>query len=533
MLDTEKTKELLTVELQAARELISELWTIETERQRIEEALNESEQFLKSTLDVLSANIALLDNQGNILLVNKAWSDFAQQNGLHPDNVSIGTNYLDICDKSSGTNAEEAAHFAKGIRRVISGETDFFILEYPCASPTIKMWFAGRVTPFPGESPRKVVVAHEDITKRKQAEEDVRESESRFRRITDSALDAILMIDPTGRVSVWNPAAETLLGYSKHEAVGQDLHSLIAPERYRDSYTKGFTKFQSTGQGDAIGKTIEIFARKKDGNEIPISLSLSSFRATDGWNAVGIIRDNSELRRLEQVKDDLELISRHNLKSPLTGIINIPELLIEDENLTQQQKKMLNLIVVSGRKMLLQINSSLDLYKIESGTYIFQPQDCNALKITQEVEELLRKGIGFNDNKILIKIIPASTNINDLAIETDVGILEIILTNLIKNAVEASTPEAQIDVSILNNSADCTIAISNNSSVPTQIRDNFFGKYTTAGKFGGTGLGTYSAAIMTRAIGGTISMVTSDELGTIVTVCIPKVHDTRKLSQNT
>ncbi|MHC1790233.1 PAS domain S-box protein [Solidesulfovibrio sp.] len=523
MRDIEKTKEELAVELQAAQKLISELWNIESDRQLAEEALKESEQFLRSTLDCLSANIALLDNQGKILHVNKAWNDFAQQNGLYPNDVSIGTNYLDICDAASGTYAKEAVQFAKGIRSVAGGETDFFILEYPCDSPTKRRWFAGRVTPFPGESPRKVVVAHEDITERKQAEEEMRESEIRFRRITDSALDSILMIDPSGRVSVWNPSAERLLGYSRDEAVGQDLHFLIAPERYLDSYTKAFKKFQSTGQGDAIGKTIEIFARKKDGREIPISLSLSSLHTADGWHAVGIIRDNSELQRLEKVKDDLERISRHNLKSPLTGIINIPELLMDDENLTVQQKNMLNLVIVSGRKMLLQINSSLDLYKIESGTYKFLPQNCDLLEIIKGVSELLGKGMEFNPNKVHIHENYTQNNATGLSILSDDGLLEIILINLIKNAVEASGHDDPIDVSISYNSVNCNISISNSRPVPTEIRDKFFEKYTTAGKSGGTGLGTYSAAIMTRAIGGTISMTTSDEIGTKVTVCIPKV----------
>ncbi|QAZ68626.1 PAS domain S-box protein [Solidesulfovibrio carbinolicus] len=331
------------------------------------------------------------------------------------------------------------------------------------------------------------------------------------------------MIDSQGKVSFWNPAAERLLGYSKDEASGQDLHSLIAPERYLDAYTKGFKKFHNTGQGDAIGKTIELSARIKDGREIPISLSLSSLHTADGWHAVGIIRDNSELRRLEKAKDDLERISRHNLKSPLTGIINIPELLMEDENLTVQQKNMLNLVIVSGRKMLLQINSSLDLYKIENGTYEFLPQDCDLLEIIKGVSELLGKGMGFNPNKVHIHENYTLNNTTGLSIYSDAGLLEIILINLIKNAVESSGHDDPIDISISYDCVKCNISISNSRPVPTEIRDKFFEKYATAGKPGGTGLGTYSAAIMTKAIGGTISMTTSDEIGTKVTVCIPKV----------
>ena len=112
------------------------------ERKRIEEAVKMSERFLQSTLDALSAHIALLDDNGVILLVNKAWRNFAYQNGLSPEVVSEGTNYLQICNMSSGGDAEEAEPFAEGIKMVLNREKDFFYMEYPCHVPHEKRWFA-------------------------------------------------------------------------------------------------------------------------------------------------------------------------------------------------------------------------------------------------------------------------------------------------------------------------------------------------------------------------------------------------------
>ena len=144
-----------------------------TGQKQTEKAFRQSRQFLQSTLDGISAQVALLDDQGVILLVNKAWRQFAEQNGADPNNVSEGTNYLQVCSSPApGPNGEEAGSFSEGIRKVLSGQ-DEFTLEYPCHAPHEKRWFLGRVTPIPGDSLRGAVVMHFNITKRKLAEDEL------------------------------------------------------------------------------------------------------------------------------------------------------------------------------------------------------------------------------------------------------------------------------------------------------------------------------------------------------------------------
>jgi len=134
---------------------------------------------------------------------------------------------------------------------------------------------------------------------RYQATEALQESESRLNAITESAQDAILMMDPERSVSFWNPAAERLLGYTNAEALGRNLHDLIAPQRFHEAHLAAFPEFVRTGQGAAVGKTLELQARRKDGREITIALSLSSVRIKGGWHAVGILRDITELKQSE------------------------------------------------------------------------------------------------------------------------------------------------------------------------------------------------------------------------------------------
>ncbi|MDX2110645.1 MAG: PAS domain S-box protein [Verrucomicrobiota bacterium] len=147
-----------------------------TERKRTEEELK-SKDFLQSTLDGLLDHIVVLDDQGTIILTNKAYRNFGQQNGLASDYVFEGGNYLTVCDTAMGRHSKEAKPFAEGIRAVLSGKAQSFELEYPCHAPDREWWFHGRVTPLVWEGSRRVIVAHENITERKQVEEELRKNE--------------------------------------------------------------------------------------------------------------------------------------------------------------------------------------------------------------------------------------------------------------------------------------------------------------------------------------------------------------------
>jgi two-component system NtrC family sensor kinase len=130
-----------------------------------------------------------------------------------------------------------------------------------------------------------------DITERKMAEEALRAREAILNGITESAQDAILMIDGDGNISFWNSAATRVLGYAREEAIGKNLHELLAPARFLPAHRQAFPEFQRTGQGAAVGKMLELIAVHKDGHEFPIELSLASLQLNGRWCAVGIMRD--------------------------------------------------------------------------------------------------------------------------------------------------------------------------------------------------------------------------------------------------
>ncbi|HUL30125.1 MAG TPA: PAS domain S-box protein, partial [Thermodesulfobacteriota bacterium] len=158
-----------------------------------------------------------------------------------------------------------------------------------------------------------------DITEHKRMENALKESEEKFRTISNTAADAILLMDDEGRINYWNSTAEKIFGYQSGEAIGKELHSFLAPARYREEFKKGFARFRQTGQGAAIGSTIEFFALRKDGTEFPMEVSTAAISLAGQWHAVGIIRDITERKRKEKELTALQEQLRQSQKMEAIG----------------------------------------------------------------------------------------------------------------------------------------------------------------------------------------------------------------------
>ena len=142
-----------------------------TSRVQSEQALLDSERFADRILDALPANLAVLDEQGRILKVNQAWRDFGQINGMAEDFTWTGLSYLEICERATGLGSGKARAMAEGIRGMLSGELNDFVLEYPCDTNQQSRWFQALITRFQGSGPARLVVSHLDITGLRVAED--------------------------------------------------------------------------------------------------------------------------------------------------------------------------------------------------------------------------------------------------------------------------------------------------------------------------------------------------------------------------
>lgn len=237
----------------------------------------------------------------------------------------------------------------------------------------------------------------------------------------------------------------------------------------------------------------------------------------------GVIQDVSDKKRLEILREDIERMSRHDLKSPLNAIIGLPGLILSDRDMPRQEiDEYMRLIRQTGYKMLNLINISLDMFKMEQGTYEFQakPVDMTDLagKLAMEAAGKLRA------RKLGLEISVDGSRPEDAPPFMVLGEelpLWSMLGNLLDNAIGASPREGVVRLALERDGGAARILVSNKGAVPEDIRPRFFEKYATSGKEGGTGLGTYSASLIARTMGGSIGLDVSDPEGTTVTVTLP------------
>ncbi len=144
------------------------------------------------------------------------------------------------------------------------------------------------------------VVLARTVLKRNRAQKASQESNETLLILADAASDAIVLMDHEGRISFWNSAAERIFGYPSHEAIGRELHALLAPQRYLRTYQKSFLKFRESGLDSTAGRTLELRAVHKGGPEFPVEISLSALLLKGKWHAVGLLRDITERKRSEK-----------------------------------------------------------------------------------------------------------------------------------------------------------------------------------------------------------------------------------------
>lgn len=128
----------------------------------------------------------------------------------------------------------------------------------------------------------------------------LRESETKFRSVLESAIDAIISADEFGNIRAWNTVATALFGYTEEEVLGRPIE-LIVPERFHEAHSQGMQWVTAGGESRAIGKTVELFARTKEGHEVPIERSLSTWTVREDRYYTGIIRDIRERKQAEEV----------------------------------------------------------------------------------------------------------------------------------------------------------------------------------------------------------------------------------------
>lgn len=220
-----------------------------TKRKQAEDALQASEFFVSGVLNSLTAHIAVLDEHGFIVSVNDAWKKFATDNNSPDPDCYVGVNYLTVCETAVRAGEKSAEALLRGMQAVLDGYQTQFIDEYPCDAPDTPRWFT--VTVLPQSQPSKgLIVVHQDITERKQAEEKLLESEEKFRSLLDSQESNIMMYDFDGVHHYVNQGgiASIVANGTAQDIIGKRLHDLY-PAHIADWQLNKIRQVFHTGQG--------------------------------------------------------------------------------------------------------------------------------------------------------------------------------------------------------------------------------------------------------------------------------------------
>jgi two-component system, sensor histidine kinase and response regulator len=289
------------------------------------------------------------------------------------------------------------------------------------------------------------VGVNRDVTERKRAEQALLDSEARKAAIMEAALDAIITIDHRGVILELNPAAEKVLGYPRAQALGRDVAELIIPPEARDAHCGGLERFLAGGEGQILGKRVEVSAMRADGTVIPVELAVTAIEADGPPLYTAFLRDISERRRaevaLQRAVEAAEAASRakseflanvsHEIRTPMNGIIGMTELALDTE-LSREQREYLDLVRVSADGLLTVINDILDFSKIEAGKLHLDPVAFDLRDLVGETMKTL--GLRAHQKGLeLAHHIPAEV---PEALVGDAVRLRQVLVNLVGNAIK-------------------------------------------------------------------------------------------------
>ena len=377
-----------------------------------------------------------------------------------------------------------------------------------------------------------------------------RNAEKRF--LAAVARDAVIMIDKDDRITSWDDCAERLFGYSRRGALGRELHRLVVPERLRDSYARGVEKLRQTADGKPVHSTFETTARRRDGSELPVEITVSSVLVKGLWLAAGVVRDLSERKQREQelhrakeraeeiagelaavnkmleettvwakemaaqaamtnaAKSDFLASMSHEIRTPMNGVLGMLALL-EQTPLNPEQLDYVETIRYSGGTLLELINQILDLSRVESGKLDFEEVEFDPRYEVEQVVMLFAECAEKNG----IELVTTVSNEVPSRFRGDPGRFRQVLINLVGNAIKF-TPQGEVSVDV-----DTAPGEGGRAELRVEVRDTGIGMAphvvrnlcqpfyqadaSIRRKFGGTGLGLVISKKLVEAMKGTIS----------------------------
>lgn len=357
-----------------------------------------------------------------------------------------------------------------------------------------------------------------NITARKQADVDLRNSEARLRSIVDSAVDGIIVINATGQVEGFNASAERLFGYVRHEVMGRNVNMLM-PAPYRDEHDGYLARYLATSEARIIGIGREVTARRKDGTTFPIHLSVGEMSVGGERKFTGIVHDlTARVRMEEQLREQATLarlgemaaVIAHEVKNPLAairGAIQVIGKRLADDS----REAAVTTEIIARIDALNQLVKDLLLFARPPQP---RPTALDISALVTATAALL--GEDASQGEIRVEVSGEAP-----PVMADADLLKIVFLNLLINSVHAMRGKGVIHVSVTSTDGACDVAIADSGpGIPAEIRGKLFTPFVTT-KSRGTGLGLSTVKRLVEAQHGAIHVECPPGGGTTMTVRLP------------
>lgn len=495
-----------------------------------------SHAFLNATLDALFEQVAILDDAGQVIAVNRAWTEFAVEGkGPTRRRPAVGENYLAGDPVGPAASGGVMSLPYEAIRQMFTGARTDFATVYPTSGASPEKWLLMRAGRFDHGGHRRVVLTHEDITDRVEAETAVIESEARYRELMDTAQEGVWSMNPSGETTYVNSRMAELLGMPPSEVVGRHFRDFLPADK-AEEVERAFSSTLRSGR--AIFKAD---LRRADSHQVHAVFSVSARfdQAGEPAGLLAMVNDLTEYRMLEeqfyqaQKMEAVGLLAggiAHDFNNLLTAILLNAHFVLGDPVLSVEAKQDVAEIQRAAERA-----SRLTAQLLAFGRkQVLNPAVVDANTVVQEMVNMMQRVMGENIEQVV-----RLTN-EPLWVNVDRGQLEQVLLNLLVNAKEAMSTggivsliteaveyggpsgETEPMLSVAPGRYARIIVADTGVGMDTNTAERIFEPFFTT-KDQGTGLGLSTVYGIVKQSGGDLCVESTPGLGARFIVSLPAV----------
>ena len=480
-------------------------------------ALEESKRMLQIVLDTIPVRVFWKDINGKYLGCNTL---FANDTGFNDPKLIIGKTDFDMPWK------DQAPSYINDDKNVINITAKKLNYEEPQTTPTGDIvWLETNKVALTDASNKIIGIlgTYQNITQRKINELKLIESQSRQQAIVQNMIDGVISITPTGIIHSFNKAAEQIFGYTPDEVLGRNV-SMLMPEPYHSAHDGYLHNYMTTGKKKIIGIGREVMGLRKDGSTFPLELAVSEVITENENIYIGIVRDITERKRIDKMKNEFISTVSHELRTPLTSIRGALGLINGGTfgPIPQQADEMLKIASNNTEKLLFLINDILDIQKIESGNIAFRFGNLELTPfIKQAIIDNAAYGAQYNISFVL------QQTVDNCFVYADRDRLMQVISNLMSNAAKFSPPGGNVEITTAKHNDIIRISITDHGpGIPEDFQPKLFEKFTQSDSSDtrhkeGTGLGLSITKSIIEKHGGRIGFISKLNIGSTFYVDLP------------